>query len=237
MTTGLEEKRGSGLERYRLELKALRDKQPELTLALARQILKDGKSAAMAEKEMVKKERRTRRRVEKHIRHAEKKRSQDSTEEPALKRVKRADSTPLEGKGKVVAASAESAESTRTTHEEKGKAVEKDNSAESSAISLDSRFYALGGGVAGVMLEIVPLLMKEFADEKELHIIVGGLEKCVQAYPKPNCGSALWLVYKHLCGKDVKKLAEVAATPEKAIDFLNSHPEGKWLLTANVFRL
>ena len=73
----------------------------------------------------------------------------------------------------------------------------------------------IGAGVAGNVYELFPKLLAFYTDE-DLKIIGENAMWCIgDYYLTPSCGSALWVVYKEVGGKDLKKFAE-ALTPENA---------------------
>jgi hypothetical protein len=79
-------------------------------------------------------------------------------------------------------------------------------------LSLD----VLEGGVAGVRYEIIPLLMKEIRSQEEFDSFGENMMDVIgDRYKIPMCGSAMWVIYKTYCKKDVRTFIECANTKEK----------------------
>ena len=65
----------------------------------------------------------------------------------------------------------------------------------------------LGLGTIGVQVELFPQLQKKFTAE-ELDTIAENAMSCIgDRWMMPECGSALWVLYKWVCDKDLNKLA------------------------------
>ena len=75
----------------------------------------------------------------------------------------------------------------------------------------------VGSGVTGVVTEIFPQLRERFTAD-ELDTIAENTMSCIGDYWRmPQCGSALWVLYKRVCDKDLDKLAK-ALMPENAAE-------------------
>ena len=76
----------------------------------------------------------------------------------------------------------------------------------------------LGLGVVGVQFELFPQLQKKFTAE-ELDTIAENAMSCIGDHwtMMPQCGEALWVLYKRVCDKDLDKLAE-ALLPENVAE-------------------
>lgn len=92
-------------------------------------------------------------------------------------------------------------------------------------INMPLSFFMLGAGVAGVKFEIIPFLLKEVKTQQELDLFVNNMMDIIgDIYSMPLCGSALWVIYKYYCNKDIQKFLKCANTKEK----LNTVQE--WLI-------
>jgi len=79
------------------------------------------------------------------------------------------------------------------------------------------KLSCVGAGTTGVVFELFPQLQKKFTAE-ELDTIAENAMSCIgDHWMMPECGSALWVLYKRVCDKDLDKLAE-ALLPENVAD-------------------
>ena len=78
----------------------------------------------------------------------------------------------------------------------------------------------VGAGNTGVENELFPQLREKFTAD-ELGTIAENVMSCIGDYWRmPTCGSALWVLYKRVCDRDLDKLAE-ALLPENAAESRN----------------
>ena len=79
------------------------------------------------------------------------------------------------------------------------------------------KLSCVGAGTTGVVFELFPQLQKKFTAE-ELDTIAENAMSCIgDHWMMPECGSALWVLYKRVCDKDLDKLAETLL-PENVAD-------------------
>ena len=79
------------------------------------------------------------------------------------------------------------------------------------------KLLCVGAGTTGVEFELFPQLQKKFTAE-ELDTIAENAMCCLgDHWMMPECGSALWVLYKRVCDKDLDKLAE-ALLPENVAE-------------------
>ena len=73
----------------------------------------------------------------------------------------------------------------------------------------------LESGIAGVRYEIIPLVLKTVKTQEELDMFAKNMMDCLDRYKMPTCGSAMWVLYKHYCEKDINTLLVCANTEKK----------------------
>ena len=73
----------------------------------------------------------------------------------------------------------------------------------------------IGSGVMGCETELLSSLEARFTSD-ELSVISENAMGCIGDHWRiPECGSAMWILYKRVCGKDLDKFAE-AVKPENS---------------------
>lgn len=72
-------------------------------------------------------------------------------------------------------------------------------------------------GVPGAVYEVLPELMLVARNQQELDQTSAVLAQILKPYPIPQCGSALWVIYKGFYNKNARVMIEQVAPQMEAI--------------------